>query len=312
MHSHQNTLSRLQYASGFLVVFGLFILCYPLFLAVSLYLGAFFWALPVTEIQQAIKTPMMHPNGAGIVLFVQAVSTLGGFGLSSFLFLKLRKNIASEFQMFQHRLQSKALFWILFLALGNLIWVALLGAWNKAVPLPSFPELSAWIEQTEAKAASVTLFMLQMNGYTDLLVRLLVMALFPAVLEEVFFRGILQRLFLKWSGNAMLSIGVAALLFSLLHFKYTQFFPILWAGILLGFIYHKSGNLTYSILAHFIHNASLVVLSFLTTDTPYDYVLGDDFSPPWYLVLAGVILMSTALYFFIKNITKPELSENNV
>lgn len=256
----------------------------------------------------------MHPNGAGIVLFVQALSTLGGFGVSSFLFLKLRNNIAAEFKMFNKQLYGKAVFWVLLIALGNLIWVALLGAWNKSLPLPPFAELAEWIQQTEAKAESLTLFMLKMDAFSDLLLRLCVMALFPAVLEEVFFRGILQRLFLKWSGSALLSIGVSALLFSLLHFKYSQFFPILWAGLLLGFLYHKSGNLTYSIIAHFIHNASLVVLSYFVANTSYDYILGDDYTPSWLWVIAGFTVLLSALYFFIQLFKKSPstISENNV
>ncbi|MFK8039713.1 MAG: lysostaphin resistance A-like protein [Crocinitomicaceae bacterium] len=96
------------------------------------------------------------------------------------------------------------------------------------------------------------------RGY-KLPIALLVLALLPAIFEELVFRGILYRLIKDISGNAILSIFLSGLLFSLIHFQALSFLPIAIVGFLLAYLYEKTNNLTHSILLHFAFNAIQII-----------------------------------------------------
>lgn len=84
-------------------------------------------------------------------------------------------------------------------------------------------------------------------------------ALVPALFEEFFFRGVLQRLFMKTKG-AHTAIWMSAAAFSLIHFQFLGFIPRLVMGAMLGYITWLSGNWWYSALVHFLNNLAGVIL----------------------------------------------------
>jgi hypothetical protein len=98
-----------------------------------------------------------------------------------------------------------------------------------------------------------------MSGIPDLLFSLLVMALAPAIFEEVFFRGGLQQMMTKVTGKAILSIIVTSLIFSAIHFSFYGFLSRFALGIVLGFLFFESKNIWVPILAHFLNNAIAVI-----------------------------------------------------
>lgn len=84
---------------------------------------------------------------------------------------------------------------------------------------------------------------------------LVLIALVPAVSEELVFRGILQNLISKATQNVWIGIVSSALLFALLHGKPFHFIPILGLGILYGVIVAYSGSIWLTMILHFANNA---------------------------------------------------------
>ena len=108
-----------------------------------------------------------------------------------------------------------------------------------------------------------------------LLANLLVVALVPAVCEEVFFRAGVQNLLQRWfagrdgDGAARpwathAAIWVTALIFSLVHGELFAFMPRFVMGALLGYLYVYGGSIVVNSLAHFANNATVVVLYWLS------------------------------------------------
>lgn len=81
----------------------------------------------------------------------------------------------------------------------------------------------------------------------------LLAVLFAPLFEEVFFRGIIYRVFLKKHSVAV-SIFITSFVFSLLHFNYSQFLVILFMGIMLNLIYHKTKSLVPCMVFHILNN----------------------------------------------------------
>lgn len=105
--------------------------------------------------------------------------------------------------------------------------------------------------------------MMKTDTVAGLLGNLLVVALIPAVCEEVFFRAGIQNLLQKWVKNPHVAIWLTAILFSLLHGEVFAFMPRLLLGALLGYLYVYGGSLLPNMMAHFVNNALVVVIYWL-------------------------------------------------
>lgn len=85
-------------------------------------------------------------------------------------------------------------------------------------------------------------------------------ALFPAIVEELIFRGVIYR-YLRQQGAPFAAFS-SSLLFGLIHLNILQFLFAFCMGLVLCHIYERTGKLRYAMLLHFINN-SLTVLACL-------------------------------------------------
>ncbi len=116
-----------------------------------------------------------------------------------------------------------------------------------------------------------------------------VLALTPAVCEELLFRGYIQQNYTRSmsSGSAVLLTGS---IFAFFHLSAANLLPLALLGWYIGYIYAGSGNLAIPFVAHFSNNMAALLLFFFTERTHLDgaieskAVLG---SPWWWLVVAG-------------------------
>jgi membrane protease YdiL (CAAX protease family) len=121
-------------------------------------------------------------------------------------------------------------------------------------------DLQQWIKSSEQKAAKQTQALLSGRSPSDLIQNLIFIALFAGIGEELLFRGVLQRIFIKAFKNPWAGIILAAFFFSFFHFQFLGFFPRFLLGIILGALYWYSGSLWVAILAHFIYDGFIVTL----------------------------------------------------
>ena len=91
------------------------------------------------------------------------------------------------------------------------------------------------------------------------------MAFLPALCEETLFRGGLQNFLTRATKSPWLSIIIVSILFSAVHFSFWGFVPRIFLGIVLGALFHYSGKLWLSILAHFINNALAITVLYIST-----------------------------------------------
>jgi membrane protease YdiL (CAAX protease family) len=84
---------------------------------------------------------------------------------------------------------------------------------------------------------------------------LLVVALAPAIAEEIFFRGLVQRALGRTTRAALL----ASLLFAVSHFDPPHVAGILPIAFLLGWLASRSGSTLVTVGAHLANNAAAVV-----------------------------------------------------
>jgi len=115
----------------------------------------------------------------------------------------------------------------------------------------------------EAQAQKATDTMLQMKTVWDMLFAVLVVGLLTAIAEEFLFRGCLQTTMIRWTGNPHAAIWITAILFSAFHMEFFTFLPRVALGVFFGYFVMWSGSIWTSVWAHFLNNATQVVILYL-------------------------------------------------
>lgn len=122
--------------------------------------------------------------------------------------------------------------------------------WIRRGPFPIPPEIE--------KLFDVHQFMHDKLRY-GFVIDLTLLALLPAVCEEMLFRGILQNGLLQKMSQPS-AILIAGTLFAAYHLNPWLFPFYVVLGILFGWIYIRTNSLPLAMLAHFVNNAVGVVL----------------------------------------------------
>ncbi|MDR3188814.1 MAG: CPBP family intramembrane metalloprotease [Prevotellaceae bacterium] len=161
---------------------------------------------------------------------------------------------------------------------------------NAQLPLPE------WATRIDHEATQLSTALIFSPDAATLLLNLLIMALIPAVGEELLFRGYLQRVLCSWTKRPHFAIFVSAAVFSAIHFQFEGFIPRFLLGALFGYLLYWSGSLWLPIVAHFTHNAATICAYFyaarrgvevasLEVDTPVSALLA----------LASVVIAANVL-----------------
>ncbi|HPY83259.1 MAG: CPBP family intramembrane metalloprotease [Bacteroidales bacterium] len=137
-------------------------------------------------------------------------------------------------------------------------------------------------------------FITQHPSSGNILLQLFIMAIIPAITEEFFFRGMLQTYFIRLFTNKHFAIFFTAAIFSILHADIYNFIPRTIIGCMYGYIFIWHGSLWIPIIAHFMHNASVViVLHFISKGTlPQSVETIGELSNNWVLGTVSVLFVS--------------------
>jgi len=139
---------------------------------------------------------------------------------------------------------------------------------NEALVLPEFMSgIEAWMKQSEEQAMQLTTTFLTMNSVVEFIFVFIIVALLPAFGEELLFRGVLQKLLVRWIGKPHLAIWLTAIIFSALHMQFFGFLPRMLLGVLFGYLFFWSKSLWLPIFAHLLNNGSVVVVGYLYPET---------------------------------------------
>jgi len=127
---------------------------------------------------------------------------------------------------------------------------------NSMLPLPDA------LMDMEDSTAELIKGLLVMNSPMELAFNLLVVALIPAIAEEIIFRGIIQSTFENIFKNPHYAVWAAAIVFSFIHMQFEGFLPRVVLGLVLGYLFLWTRNLWVPIIAHAVNNGSQVILAY--------------------------------------------------
>lgn len=156
---------------------------------------------------------------------------------------------------------------------------------NQLIPFPEpFQEAEA---QTEAMIRGL----LRMDHISELLANLVVIALLPAIGEEIVFRGVVQQQLMRRIANPWVALGASAAVFSFIHFQFEGFLPRLLLGFLLGWLYWETRNFWISALAHFFNNSLQIAGQYLYGKEVSSIDLEQDIQVPWFAAAISAFMV---------------------
>ena len=212
--------------------------------------------------------------------------------------------------------------WAILLILVSLPAINLLGYINQQMTLPAFLEpLETWMQAKEDAAMQVTEQFMNVKTYWGLIINILLMALLPAMAEEITFRGIIQRLFTPKQDASKdlmnpspaiphVAIWCTAILFSAIHMQFYGFLPRMLMGALFGYVLVWTGSLLIPILMHFTNNAMAVILYFVAYRNNLDFKQLDTIgtNDTLWLGVVSLVLTIIGIYAFRRSTTMSNAS----
>lgn len=205
------------------------------------------------------------PENLVLLKFFQILQTVGMFILPPLVIVWSMEDKPLSYLQLDVKPGGFRLFMVcaIILAGGPVIeWFSIV---NQHLVLPSWMNsLEEWMRNSEDQATDITRAFLSSKGVSGLLGNLFIVAFLPAIGEELLFRGLLQQLIKKMTHNSHLGIWLTAAIFSALHLQFFGFLPRLLLGALFGYLLEWTGTLWLPIIAHFINNATGVLVFFFT------------------------------------------------
>jgi membrane protease YdiL (CAAX protease family) len=296
--------------SKFLLAVGVILISAVLFTLISTLVATGVYGISILQLQSVISD-LANPKSIAIMKLIQTISTIGTFILPAFLIAFLFSAQPLDYLSLSKKADPVSIALVIVALIAALPLINYLGDLNSRMSLPAFLSgVEKWMKSSEEQAAELTKHFLEMNSVSDVLFNVFMIAVLPALGEELLFRGIIQRIFSDWSKNVHIGVWTSAVLFSAMHIQFYGFIPRMLLGALLGYLLVWSGSLWLPIIAHFVNNASAVVLTYLfkeqmmavnpdTVGTENDYAS----------VLISVLLTGSLLWLIYRQERRKNYSE---
>jgi membrane protease YdiL (CAAX protease family) len=208
----------------------------------------------------AIMTDLQDPRAILFLKYIQAVTSFGLFIVSSFIIAIFLEYNVSGFLFLNRRPGNFSLLLVVVMIIAVLPFSNLMTELNRQLSLPDFLSgVQRFIEEKEIQMEGIMRSFLNVDGTWALMLNLLIIAVIPAIGEELLFRGVFQRLFISLTKSPHAGIFIAAFVFSALHLQFLSFLPRFVLGMLFGYLVYWSSSLWPAILAHFINNSLAVI-----------------------------------------------------
>ena len=218
-----------------------------------------------TEISKMFSIPSVNgiETEVSILKYVQLSQQIAMFVIPAILLGSMFKSGGTPFLKINRIPESGNVIIVILLTIMIIPLNNYAGMLNSKMDLPYWMSgVEHWIRTKEDIAGELTGLLIRTNGLKDLIINIFILAIVPAIAEEMLFRGILQQIFSKLLRSNHAGIWITAIFFSAVHLQFFGFIPRLILGLCFGYLFFWTGNLWIPIVAHFINNLVPVVMSY--------------------------------------------------
>ncbi|HAL55184.1 MAG TPA: hypothetical protein DCP63_01580 [Bacteroidetes bacterium] len=131
------------------------------------------------------------------------------------------------------------------------------------IPLPE--KLSKFIQPFRDMMEQMVRILVTAENLPELAFVVLVVAVVPAIVEEVLFRGLIQTGFERVT-NPWKAAIIAGTIFGAFHFNPFAVVPLVGLGLFFGFLRMRSKSIVIAMTVHFLNNVTAVVVAYFKMD----------------------------------------------
>lgn len=267
---------------------------------ILVYAGMLIFSSDLTVLQKSASA--LRGSDIAFTRYILILQDITLFIIPSVIILKLLKRETedsfSEFKL--PHLKEVGL--VIILAFCIFPITSFTGQINSAMHLPApLSGVEQWMIRQEGKADDLLSLLIDVDTFPGMLLNLLMIALLPAIAEELIFRGVFQNIFCRLFRSGHLAICFTALIFSTIHFQFFGFVPRFILGLVFGYLFYWSGKLWLPVISHFVNNAFAVIMSYIQSgeklNAPAD-------APLWHQIIIlplPVTLVFVILFYFRNN-----------
>ena len=143
---------------------------------------------------------------------------------------------------------------------------------------------------------SLTEFSLPFDNAGWYILNLIILAVLPAIGEELIFRGIIFN-GLKRNVSDIGAILISASLFTIMHGSLDQFVYPFILGIIFAWLVLRTGSILSSIIVHMCNNALAVTIQYIAVKTGFDFMPQQEWL--FWILAVALMLITFAILFII-------------
>ncbi|MDL1891538.1 CPBP family intramembrane metalloprotease [Sphingobacteriales bacterium CHB3] len=188
---------------------------------------------------------------------------------------------------------------------------------QEAVPLELPPVVQQFVDQIKKLMEQMYRMLTSADSFPEFLFVVLVIAVTPAICEEILFRGLIQTT-LEESGThdgggsrpqrGLTAAVIAGIVFGVYHLNPFTLIPLIVLGVYFGFVVYRTQNIVTSIAAHFFNNFLACVVVYLQLDENFIAISPDKFPDSETLLLnfaLSSVVFVAATYYLVRITRRP-------
>ncbi len=293
-------------------IFSLFVIVvsFLFFMVVSVVIAIPLFDLDLNKI--ATITDISNPDNIDFLKYFQVVQSIGLFIVPPIILAWLFMGNVIKYLQLHKSPGLASILLVVLLTVSISPAINLLGEINSKMAFPEWMSgIEDWMRNSEENAAQLTEAFLDVTTIKGLFFNLFMIAFLPAIGEEFLFRGVIQKIFIKWTKNSHLGIWIAAILFSALHLQFYGFLPRMILGVLFGYMLVWSGSMWLPIIAHFINNGVAVAAMWMVKQGRIDPSVEELGATPdsLYTAIISAVLTIFLMWYLMR---LHQLKKNNV
>jgi len=256
----------------------------------SIYLATLVMGEHTSRIQEPSFIQTLTENPASLRIILVLGSSLS-FIIATWLaliFVKANPWIYTSLDGFS---KTDMYLWALGLLVISIPLIGFLMEWNQIFGNRILsPDLKKWFMEKENENERLFSVLLDTKGSKNLAINLVVMALIPAISEEIFFRGFLLKTFHGITKNIHWAILLTSVIFASVHMQFFKIVPMILLSSILGYLVFWSRSLWPSIFIHAVNNSMVVLASYYSENETLK-ILEDDFQFPTFIILVSAVAL---------------------
>lgn len=185
-----------------------------------------------------------------------------------------------------------------------MVVISAVGEWNMNLDFGD-SDFAEWARNSEDQLRVLTEHITNFTSTGHFILALFIIAILPGIGEELLFRGLIQNNLRVAFRNHHVAIWTTGFIFAAIHMQFFGVAPRMLLGVLFGYLYHWSGNLSVSMLAHAINNGMAVITFYLAQNKAIEISPEEmEEAAPWPAILFFGLLGTFLLFYFRQRLPK--------